>query len=67
MLDILHTRWSDPLVEVLSVPSPANEIYTNAMSDSLVQYFIYLISPPTGDAYGGQFLMVKLDINAHAI
>jgi len=67
MSDILHTICGYPRVNFSTVPSPAYEIYTNAASDSLVQYFIYLISRPAGDVYGGQFLLLKLDICLRAI
>ena len=38
--DILHASCRHPRVEVLTVTSPAGEIFANAASDPLVQYFI---------------------------
>ena len=67
MLDILHTCCRDPRVKVPTVNLPAEENFPNNASDSIVQYFIYLISRPTGDMNGGQFLLLKLAIYQRAI
>ena len=34
---------------------------------NVVHYFIYLVSRPTGDKYGSQFLLVKLAIYRRAM
>ena len=52
MLDMRHTCFRDPRVKVRTVTLSADEIFSNARYDSLVQYFIYLISRPNGDFYG---------------
>ena len=67
MLDILYSYCRDPRVELVTVTLPADENFPNSTSDSLVQYFIYLISRPNFDTYVSQFLLVKLVIYRRAI
>jgi len=67
MLDILYTCCKDPRVKVPAVISPADENFPNASPDSPLHNFIYLISLPTGDTSGSQFLLVKLAIFRRAI
>ena len=66
-LDILHASRRHSKVEVLTVTSPTDEIFTNVASDSLVQYFIHLIGGPDSYSYGGQFLAIKLAVDWRAI
>jgi len=65
--DILHASCRHPTVDVLTVTSPADEIFGNAESDPLVQYFVYLIGGPVSYSYGGQFLAIKLAVDWYAI
>ena len=44
--DVLHTICRHPRVEVLTVTSPADEIFTNASFNLLVQDFMYFINGP---------------------
>jgi len=59
-LNILQTSCRLPSFKVLTVTSPADEIFTNASSNALAQYFIYLIGGPVSYVYGGHSLAVKL-------
>ena len=50
--DNLHTKCRDPRVKATTVPSQADEIFTNSTFDSIVQNFIYLTRFPTFNALG---------------
>jgi len=54
-------------MEVLTVTWPGDEIFANASSDPLFQYFIYLIGCPVSYSYGGHFLAIKLALYRCAI
>jgi len=65
--DILHASCRHPRVDVLTITSPADEIFANSASDLLVKYFIYLIGGPVSYSYGGKFLAIKLSVDWRAI
>ena len=66
MLEILYNFCRDTRVKGLTVTLPEDENIPNAVSDYLVQSFIYLINHPTGDTYRGQISLVKLVIYRRA-
>jgi len=59
MSDIPHARCRYPTVEDLAVNSPEDEILSNAASDSLVSYLIYLRRCLITDANRIQCLVVN--------
>ena len=67
MLDILYTSCSESRVKILTKTLRAYKNSPDAASESLIQYFISDKSRPTGDTYGGQFLLVKQAIFQRAI
>jgi hypothetical protein len=66
LLVIRYTCCREPRIKVLTIILPVDENFPKVTSDSLVEYFIYYISRPTGDTYVGQVL-VNLVIYRRAI
>jgi len=64
---VLHASCRHPRNKFLTVTSPADEIFVNAVSHPLVHYSIYLRGGPVIYSYGGQFLAIKLAVYGHAI
>ena len=66
-LDMRYTRCSYQRVKFPTVTWPADLKFSNAPSDPLVQYIIYLIIRQAGYAYGCYFLLIKLAIYMRAV
>jgi len=63
----LYIGGGNPRIEIRAVSSPSNEVlYSSAAADTLVQYFIYLISGLFRDVNGNQFFAVKLTFDLSA-
>jgi hypothetical protein len=67
MLDVFQARSLDPRIKVWRITSPTDEMFANAASESLAQYFIYLVCCASTDAYRTQFLLVKVPVNYFSV
>jgi len=61
--NIFHTGCGYPRVEKTRISSPPDQIFWNALSVPLLQYFIYVVHVSFRDSNRCQFLCIKLPIN----